>query len=179
MNEEDPGSNPGQPTRHGATAFCCVVSQTTGVAFITRGVRQSVMAFTESEVIVIVMRKFQDTKAHECRWSELFEELIGDWLVIWEESEVDYQGHARVMAFKDGRLCYAEWFYGSCSGCDPWEDMPHQEALVEASRDVMFFKDATAAWTWIGMLLEASDWKGTELMAAMATLSASGGNPAV
>lgn len=128
---------------------------------------------------MIVLRKFQETRAYECRWSELFEELIGDWLVIWEESEVDYQGHARVLAYKDDRFCYAEWFYGSCSGCDPWEDMPHDEALAEATRDVMFFNDAIATWNWIGMLLEARDPKGPELMAALAMLSTTKGGPIV
>lgn len=126
---------------------------------------------------MIVMRKFQATQAYECRWSDLFEELIGDWLVIWEESEVDYQGHACVMAYKDGRFCYAEWFYGSCSGCDPWEDMPRDEALAEATRDVMFFSDVAAAWSWIGMLLEARDPKGPELMTAIAALASTGGCP--
>ena len=138
------------------------------------------MAFTlESEVIVIVMRKFQATESYNCRWSELFEELIGDWLVIWEEAEADYQGNARLLAYKDSRFCYAEWSWGSCSGCDPWEDLPREDALKEAHRDVMFFDDAPAMWGWIGMLLETGDRKGSELMAAVATLAAVQGNPAL
>lgn len=128
---------------------------------------------------MIVMKKFQSTVAYECRWSELFERIIGDWIVIWEEAEADYQGYAKVLAYKDGRFCYVEWTYGSCSGCDPWEDLPEDEVLEEINKDAMFFDDASVLWKWIGMLLDSKDPKAIEFMNALNALATVKCDPAV
>ena len=108
---------------------------------------------------MIKLMKFQDSESNKCRWSELAERLIGDWFVVWEDAYVDYQGSAELLAYKDGAFCYLEWSYGSCSGCDPWEDIPENEALCEMKRNAMFFTDAAYLYTWISMLSKTGDRK--------------------
>lgn len=116
---------------------------------------------------MIKLKKFCDTESNKCRWSELAERLIGDWDVLWENACVDYQGSAELLAYKDGRFCYLEWSYGSCSGCDPWEDLPEDEALSEMQRNAMFFADGAYFYSWISMLSTTGDAKAqvfTELL---------------
>lgn len=108
---------------------------------------------------MITLKKFQDCEAYGCRWSELVERMIGDWHVLWEEAEVDYQGGAKVLAYKDGAFCFVEWTYGSCSGCDPWEDMPEEDAFEEMKRDAMYFQDGAVFYSWIEMLRQTGDEK--------------------
>lgn len=127
------------------------------------------------------LKKFESSTAFECRWSELFQRLIGGWIVVWEDSCADYQGWAKVLAYDQvsGRFCYVEWTYGSCSGCDPWEGLAESEVMEEIMRDAMFFNDARVMWNWIGMLLDQNDDKAQHLMLGVATLAACGGNPAL
>ena len=67
--------------------------------------------------------KWEETIASECRYGDVAERLFGKSEVIWENSENDYQGHANVfVALPSGRFAHYEWTYGSCSGCDEWED---------------------------------------------------------
>ncbi len=85
--------------------------------------------------------KFKDLEASRCRWSEFAEANWGDWNFIWEEAEVDYQGSAKILGTKDGRFVYCEWSYGSCSGCDPWEDMNEDEAKADFDKGAVYFED--------------------------------------
>lgn len=103
--------------------------------------------------------KFNKSQASQCRWSEFAERLIGDWEILWERAEVDYQGFAEVLAAKDGRFCYLEWSYGSCSGCDQWEDMPEEQAFADFKTGAMFFDSADAFRAWLKMLRSTKDGK--------------------
>lgn len=85
--------------------------------------------------------KFKDLKIADCRWSEFADANWGDWNFIWEDGEPDYQGSARLLATKDGRFVYSEWSWGSCSGCDPWEDMKEDEAKAEFDQSAVYFED--------------------------------------
>lgn len=70
--------------------------------------------------------KWSLTPMPGCRWSEEILEVLGggDPLVIASRGENDYQGDAMaVVECVDGRLAIAEWSWGSCSGCDAWEDL--------------------------------------------------------
>ena len=60
--------------------------------------------------------KWDLTVASHCRYGEEAQDLWGDWDIVWEDSEDNYQGHAKILATKDGRWAYYEWNYGSCSG---------------------------------------------------------------
>ncbi len=107
--------------------------------------------------------KFSESKSSECRWSEFAERLIGDWDVLWEHAEVDYQGFAELLAAKDGRFCYLQWSYGSCSGCDQWEDMPEEQAFDDFKTGAMFFESADSVREWLKMLRSTKDPKGYTL----------------
>lgn len=66
--------------------------------------------------------RWEKTIASGCRYGGIAERLFGNSEVLWEDSQDDYQGHAKVLC-KNGENEYAfyEWNYGSCSGCDTWE----------------------------------------------------------
>jgi hypothetical protein len=81
--------------------------------------------------------KWEDTIAHSCRWSELVGEVLDldNAEIVWESSEADYQGFAKVVAVtKDDKIIHYEWSYGSCSGCDAWEDEPVEEVKGEIKK---------------------------------------------
>lgn len=105
----------------------------------------------KSDQIKIIL--WNDTVAQSCRWSEYAEELIGDWSILWEDSESDYSGAARVLAYKQGQLRYLEWYYGSCSGCDSYEEMSEKDIRKEFETNVMMvFKDMDIFCNWMKML---------------------------
>jgi hypothetical protein len=106
------------------------------------------------------IRTWKETIASQCRWSEYAENLIGDWSVLWEDSESDWQGAARVLAFKQGQLRYLEWYYGSCGGCDAYEGMDDNEITKEFETKVMMhFKDIDTFCNWMKLLSETKDTK--------------------
>lgn len=77
---------------------------------------------------------YTDTVAYRARWGEEFEAFFGDSRVIWECAEDDYQGSAAVMALaSDGSIRWASWSYGSCSGCDAWEELDDAKRTEEAA----------------------------------------------
>lgn len=66
--------------------------------------------------------KWNETIANECRYGEIAARIWGDSEILWEQSYSDYQGEAAILALMpDGQLCFYEWTYGSCSGCDDWD----------------------------------------------------------
>ena len=76
--------------------------------------------------------KWTETVASKCRYGYLAARLFGDAEIIWEDSEDDYQGHADVLAaLPDGRFAHYSWTYGSCSGCDEWEDRGLDDDQIE------------------------------------------------
>lgn len=87
--------------------------------------------------------KFSDSTAVECRWSEFVSELFHDWEIIWDASENHYQGEVKFLAHKEGRFAYLTYNYGSCSGCDPWEDLPEDEVRADFKNLVEYFENVT------------------------------------
>ena len=85
--------------------------------------------------------RFDDTTASACRWSEFTEELFGDWDIIWENSTSDYQGSVELLAHKDGRFGYISYSYGSCSGCDSWEDQSEEAVRADFKNITEYFED--------------------------------------
>ena len=74
-------------------------------------------------------------KCVEGRWWESVFAALPDGECLWSTGSNDYQGQVRVLCRLDagGFLAYV-WDYGSCSGCDKWEDSPDADA--EIARDV-------------------------------------------
>ena len=66
------------------------------------------------------------------RWSEYATSGVEDWEVVFASEDGDYQGSCEFIARSPDGSQYMEtaWSWGSCSGCDPWEDEPHE--VVEA-----------------------------------------------
>ena len=66
--------------------------------------------------------KWDETVASRCRYGDVAGNIFGNSNIIWEDSENDYQGHARILAqMESGVFVHYEWSYGSCSYCDEWE----------------------------------------------------------
>jgi hypothetical protein len=87
--------------------------------------------------------RWDETTASKCRYGERAGKIWGDWEIIWEDSEADYQGHASFIAQKGRRYCFYEWHYGSCSGCDGWEaDESTDEAIEKEMRDTALWLDS-------------------------------------
>jgi hypothetical protein len=86
--------------------------------------------------------EYRDSIAARCRYGEHAGAVFGqDAEVIFEASTDDYQGSANVLLrMADGRFAHFEWTYGSCSGCDEWEDRGlSDEQIEQVMRD-------TAVW---------------------------------
>ena len=95
--------------------------------------------------------KWDETIASRCRYGHIAERIWGDANVVWEDSELGYAGHATILAHTpDGQWWFYEWFYGSCSGCDTWEnaelsddeietEMRDQSAVFDDGDDMLLF----------------------------------------
>lgn len=97
------------------------------------------------------------TTASTCRYGEIAGGVWGDWDILWEDSEADYQGHASILAKKGHRYAFYEWWYGSCSGCDGWEaDGSSDKEIEKEMRDTaIWFKSKEELKKWL-MMLEGS-----------------------
>ena len=74
--------------------------------------------------------RWDQTIAAQCRYGNIAERIFGEADIIWEHSEENWQGHVNVLArFTDGTFGHYEYTYGSCAGCDEWEDrgLSHDE----------------------------------------------------
>lgn len=78
--------------------------------------------------------RFDETQASKARWAEYAAPLFDGWDILAEDTEVDYQGHAALLATKDGAYRFIHWEYGSCSGCDGWEDLPEERIREDMAR---------------------------------------------
>jgi hypothetical protein len=98
--------------------------------------------------------KWENTIASDCRYGEIAANIWGDWDIVWENSDADYQGHATILAEKDGAYCFYEWWYGSCSGCDDWEarDLTDAEIEAEMRERAAWLADRKALEKWLTML---------------------------
>jgi hypothetical protein len=117
--------------------------------------------------------RWQDTVASRCRYGENAGRIWGDWEIIWEESMDDYQGYAKFLAKKDKKYCFYEWSYGSCSGCDAWEDRGLNDAQIEDEmrEEAMWFDDEFRSKehlaNWCRMMEETSRNYNPTLIEAM------------
>jgi hypothetical protein len=96
---------------------------------------------------------WDETIASRCRYGDVAGRLFDGATILHEDSEDDYQGHADVIAvLRDGRFCHYRWDYGSCSGCDEWEDrgLTDDEIEDEMRRDAVYCDDADTFAKYIG-----------------------------
>lgn len=83
--------------------------------------------------------KWNETEASKCRYGWIAGNIFGEAEILWESSYADYQGNADIFALMpDGTFVHYEWTYGSCSGCDEWEDRGLTDEEIEKEmRDTM------------------------------------------
>ena len=78
-------------------------------------------------------------------------------LAHWNEG--DYQGSvATIVVLKDtGECVYYDDYYGSCSGCDAWEDADDKSALSmckNIAANAYIFKDFQTLVEWLKHMIE-------------------------
>jgi hypothetical protein len=88
--------------------------------------------------------KWNDTIATGCRWSEDIEYLFDGWTIIIDKSENDYQGSVCLLATRDGQYRFIEYHYGSCSGCDAYEEMKDNARKEAFEKLTITFPNAKA-----------------------------------
>ena len=98
--------------------------------------------------------KFSQSVAASCRYGDIASRIWGDWDLIWEDSEENWQGHASFIVSKGAEFCFYEWHYGSCSGCDGWEadGKGSDEVEAEMRHTAMWFKNKKQLRKWLDML---------------------------
>lgn len=96
--------------------------------------------------------RFSETVASQCRYGSNAQGIWGGWDILWEDSEADYQGHAAILATFKGKYCFYEWTYGSCSGCDTWEDQGLTGDQIEMRDTAMWIGDRDQLRIWGAML---------------------------
>lgn len=105
---------------------------------------------------------YEQTTAYKCRYGAEMAPLFEGASILWEDSEDDYQGHVEVLALRDQTLLYLEYSYGSCSGCDSWEDEadrnPNFDILTAGKRCLMTM-GLQAFEEWVRMLRQTKDKK--------------------
>ena len=99
-------------------------------------------------------KKWNETIASQCRYGDIAGKVWGNWTIIWEDSEEDYQGHASILAKKGNKYCFYEWWYGSCSGCDGWEADGLSDTAIETEmRNTALWLDSKQELKkWLNML---------------------------
>lgn len=97
---------------------------------------------------------WKDTIASKCRYGDVAGQIWSDWNILWEDSEANYQGHASFLAEKNGKYCFYEWWYGSCSGCDTWESNGYGDGAVQKEmRDTaLWLDDEQQLMNWLNRL---------------------------
>jgi hypothetical protein len=95
---------------------------------------------------------WSDTVASRCRWSEYAAELFESWDIIWDNSSDDYQGSVQFLAHKDGKFGYLHYSYGSCSGCDGFEDRPIKDVREEFKNMAEYFDDVHQLQRWVDLV---------------------------
>lgn len=108
--------------------------------------------------------KFDQTTASQCRYGDILGRVFGDWDILWEDSEADYQGHATILAKKGRRYAFYEYWYGSCSGCDGWEsDGKGDDAIEKEMRESALYLDSKKELKdWLARLERPNEGKDTK-----------------
>lgn len=121
----------------------------------------------------------ESTTLDDCNWIEIVKAIFGDWLLVWSESYMGYQGDARALLTKAGEFAVVEWTWGSCDHCDPYMNLSESEARAEFEKDAMRFRDLATLRAWFAMLDstgKASHVAG--MVAAVDAMAASDPSPA-
>jgi hypothetical protein len=105
------------------------------------------------------------------RWAEEVMASLPDGEVLFSRGKSDYQGSGCLVArLDDGRWAQYEWNYGSCSGCDRWEDAggyddeeDRQKKLNEVisadvNREAAFMDAETMGDFLVGCLAKKAAW---------------------
>jgi hypothetical protein len=80
------------------------------------------------------MKTWEETTASQCRYSDIAEHIFKDAVIIWEDSSADYQGNVNIVGVFEGyngKFFHFVYSYGSCSGCDEWEDRSLSDDEIE------------------------------------------------
>lgn len=84
---------------------------------------------------------FADTDGLACRWGPELEPLWDGHRVLVTRGCNDYQGHFEVWSWDGNKFWFREWSWGSCGGCDEYEnwyeydDVNDDSAVDERIRD--------------------------------------------
>ena len=106
-------------------------------------------------------------KMIEARWSEMVREALPDGEVVFSTGRNDYQGSVAIVAkLDDGRWLHYDWSYGSCSGCDHWENVMgwdddaerRQEVINEIQNGAAIMDAAHFADYLCGIKAAGADW---------------------
>ena len=89
------------------------------------------------------------------RYSDILQKVInelGGEKVLFVNYDSDYQGYVDIdVLLKDGRVFSYYYPYGSCSGCDEWEDMCYSEAQIKdiMTQEATFFEKKWQYNDWV------------------------------
>lgn len=93
---------------------------------------------------------------------EQMQGLISDAVVIGHWNEGDYQGMvATCVKLPDGRFAIYNDYYGSCSGCDSWEDATDEEVknmCIGLANDAYVFSTIEDVKEYLASTEEDSAW---------------------
>ena len=116
--------------------------------------------------------KFRDSNASEVRYGDCAVKNWGEYDVIWEESENDYQGYAKfLLRSPQGAYVYYSYSYGSCSGCDTWESAGYTEQQIcnEMISESLVMRNNHELSKWRNMLADATGSYDAPLVKAIQT----------
>lgn len=90
----------------------------------------------------------------EARYSGNLERVVNSLLpkrILRVVFESDYQGFVDIdIELKDGRVFSYKYYYGSCSGCDDWEDRELTDEQIEKEmlKESTIFKNLESYLKW-------------------------------
>lgn len=92
----------------------------------------------------------------ECRYSAILEKVINDLnpeKILRLDYYSDYQGHVDIdVLLKDGRVYSYYYSYGSCTGCDDWEDKGFDEnKIYDIMKNATYFSKIEHYEHWRNM----------------------------
>lgn len=108
---------------------------------------------------------WQQTVASQCRWSEVSEIVFDSWTILWENSENDYSGQATIFGVKEGQYRFLQYDYGSCSGCDSYEDMSAAELKRAFDNLTLTFQNTQSFCNWMIMVRDTNNRRDPKALA--------------
>lgn len=95
-----------------------------------------------------------EKEVDNARYSEVLQMLLtelGGVRLLRKDYESDYQGHVDVdVLLNDGRVFTYYYSYGSCSGCDEWEDRGLSDDQIKDTMktEATFYPDEASYNEW-------------------------------